>query len=58
MTPATPRLSPQMFRARIACLVAQAHLDALSKDPADRAWAQVMDAFYAWVCEVPPQLRS
>lgn len=46
-------LSPRMFRARVAIERAQAHLDALSGRPADRAWAEVMDTFYAWVTEVP-----
>lgn len=46
-------LSPTMRRARVGCLRAQAHLDALTGDPAARAWAEVMDALYAWVSEVP-----
>lgn len=52
------KLSPRMFLARIACKSAQAHLDAaMSQDPADKAWAEVWDAFYAWVKaepETPP----
>lgn len=55
MTSSAPRIqfSPRLFRARIAVLTAQAHLDALTGDPAARAWAEVMDAFLAWVSEVP-----
>lgn len=51
-------LSPRMLRARAACLQAQAHLDALSGDPADRAWAEVMDAFFTWVSEVPAPAKA
>lgn len=49
-------LSPRMFRARVACLVAQAHCDAATTlTPADRAWAAVLDAFYAWVVAEPQE---
>lgn len=45
--------SPLMLQARVSCLRAQASLDALSKQPADIAWFNVMDALWAWVSEVP-----
>lgn len=46
-------LSPRMMKARAACLLSQAHLDALGGGPAERAWAEVMDAFYELVCSTP-----
>lgn len=52
-TAARPDLSPRLLRARVACLQAQAHVDALSGDPAALAWVEVMDAFFACVSEVP-----
>lgn len=51
---ARPDLSPRLLRARVSCLRAQAWCDAIGRDPAAVAWAEVMDAFYAWVSEVPP----
>lgn len=42
-------LSPKLRRARVAVLQAQAHFDALSKDPAAVAWAAVMDALWVLV---------
>lgn len=45
--------SAAMLRARISCMSAQAHLDALSGDPAAKAWAAVVDALWGWVSEVP-----
>lgn len=42
-------LSPRMLRARVAARQAQAHLDALDRDPAKIAWAAVMDALWELV---------
>jgi len=47
------RLSPRLFLASVGYRSAQAHLDALSGDPASKAWAEVMDALYAWVRNEP-----
>lgn len=51
--PVRPELSPRILRARVGCQRAQAWCDALSGDPADIAWARVMDALYVLVSEVP-----
>lgn len=53
--PANPVvLSPAMFRARVSLQTAQAHLDAIRGDAAAKAWAEVWDAFHAWVVAAPP----
>ena len=49
------QMEHRLFQARIAYKNAQARLDAMDGDPAKRAWAEVMDAFYRWVSEEPEQ---
>lgn len=52
------KMQHRLFQARIAYKTAQAHLDAMDGDPAKRAWAEVMEAFYRWVSEEPEQSKG